>query len=131
MERYFLSVTLAGEKIEREVTIKEFCMAERQAGFTPKISSRDPRYMTTPATGGFSSTTSGISGRVEWVPLMHPACAAAGKVEDPPKDGASAWECETYPKWEFDPGIRNAVAIASVAAICLSAAIIAMAAIKW
>ena len=124
MERYFLSVTLAGEKIEREVTVEEFCRAERQAGFHPKMSFSDPHYMTTPATGGFGSTMSGISGRVQWdplSPLVPPACAAAGKVDEP----------LTYPKWGCDPGIRNVIAIVSAAAICLSAAIIAMAAIKW
>lgn len=58
MNTYFLSVTLAGEKIEREVTLEEFCKAERAAGFRPKLSSSDPRYMTTPATGGFSGNGS-------------------------------------------------------------------------
>ena len=65
--RYFLSATIAGEKIEREVTLEEFCKAERAAGFRPKLWSGDPAYMTTPATGGFSSS-SGISGRTEYVP---------------------------------------------------------------
>lgn len=31
--RYFLSVTLNGEKIEREVSVEEYCQAERNAGF--------------------------------------------------------------------------------------------------
>ena len=65
-DRYFLSATLAGEKVEREVSLKEFCAAERAAGFRPKMSSSDPAYMTTPATGGFS-TSNGISGRTEYV----------------------------------------------------------------
>ncbi len=65
--RYFLSATIEGEKIEREVTIEEFCKAERGAGFRPKLWSGDPKYMTTPATGGFGSS-SGISGRVEYAP---------------------------------------------------------------
>jgi hypothetical protein len=60
--RYYLSATLGGEKVEREVTIEEFCRAERAAGFRPKLPSTDRFYMTTPATGGFSSGA--ISGRV-------------------------------------------------------------------
>ena len=63
--KYFLRVTLAGEKIKREVSIEEFCKAERAAGFRPKLSSCDPKYMTTPATGGFSAGGS-VSGSVEW-----------------------------------------------------------------
>ncbi len=66
MNTYFLSVTLAGEKIEREVTLEEFCKAERAAGFRPKLPSSDPRYMTTLATGGFSGN--GVSGRVKYTP---------------------------------------------------------------
>jgi hypothetical protein len=68
MDRYFLSATLAGEKIERQVSVEEFCKAERQAGFRPKMASNDPRYLITPATGSFGSTASGISGRTEYVP---------------------------------------------------------------
>jgi hypothetical protein len=68
MDRYFLSITLAGEKIEREVSVEEFCKAERQAGFRPKMASDNPRYMTTPAMGGFGSTMSGVSGRTEYSP---------------------------------------------------------------
>lgn len=68
--RYFLSATIAGEKIEREVTLEEFCKAERAAGFRPKLWSGDPRYMKTPATGGFSNN-SGISGRTEYVPNLE------------------------------------------------------------
>jgi hypothetical protein len=64
MDRYFLSATLGGEKVEREVSLEEFCRAERVAGFRPKLPSTDPRYMTTPATGSFY--TAGISGRVEY-----------------------------------------------------------------
>ena len=67
MEKYFLSATIGGEKIEREVTREEFCKAERAAGFRPKLWSGDPAYMTTPATGGFSNGN-GISGRTEYVP---------------------------------------------------------------
>ena len=67
MKRYFLSCLLGGEKVEREVTLEEFCRAERAAGFRPKLWSGDPAYMTTPATGGFSNSN-GISGRTEYVP---------------------------------------------------------------
>lgn len=62
--KYFLSVTFAGELIKREVTLEEYCKAERAAGFRPKMASDDPRYMITPATGGFG--TANISGRVEY-----------------------------------------------------------------
>jgi hypothetical protein len=55
MYKYFLSVTFNDEKIEREVSLEEYCKAERNAGFRPKMASSDPKYMTTPATGGFSS----------------------------------------------------------------------------
>ena len=67
MYKYFLSVKLGEETIEREVSKEEFCRAERAAGFRPKISSDDPRYMTTCATGGFSSS-GGISGYVRYTP---------------------------------------------------------------
>lgn len=63
--RYYLSATLGTEKVEREVTLEEFCRAERAAGFRPKLPSTDRHYMTTPATGGFSS--GGISGRSVYV----------------------------------------------------------------
>lgn len=36
-----------------KVTKEEWIKAERRAGFRPKLSSDDPRYMTTCATGGF------------------------------------------------------------------------------
>jgi hypothetical protein len=65
-KKYYLSVELAGEKIEREVSLLEFCKAERQAGFRPKLPSSDSRYMTTPATGGFSDGT--ITGSVKYFP---------------------------------------------------------------
>lgn len=65
-KRYFLSVKLAGEKIEREVTLEEFCKAERAAGFYPKLWTGHPEFMTTPATGSFGSGE-GISGRVQHV----------------------------------------------------------------
>ena len=72
MNKYFLSATIAGEKIEREVTLEEFCRAERTAGFRPKICSGDPAYMTTPATGGFGSSE-GIRGRIQYVDRLHSA----------------------------------------------------------
>ena len=52
-ERYFLYAIIGGEKVEREVTLAQYCAAERMAGFRPKLSSSDSAYMTTPATGGF------------------------------------------------------------------------------
>lgn len=51
--KYYLSAVLGSEKIEREVTLEEFCRAERSAGFSPKLASTDPKFMTTPATSGF------------------------------------------------------------------------------
>ena len=65
MTRYFLKVVLGGETVEREVSLKEWCKAERAAGFRPKMASDDPRYMTTPATGGFGGS-SGISGSIKF-----------------------------------------------------------------
>lgn len=75
--RYFLSAKLGDETIEREVSLEEFCKAERSAGFRPKLWSGDPAYMTTPATGGFSSGN--ISGRTEYV-----RAAAALQTESQP-----------------------------------------------
>ncbi len=66
-QKYYLGVTIAGEYIEREVSLEEFCKAERAAGFRPKLWSGDAAYMTTPATGGFGGDD-GIRGRVEYVP---------------------------------------------------------------
>lgn len=65
MSRYFLSATLGDNKLEREVSLEEFCRAERAAGFRPKMPNSDPRYMLTPATGGFGG--GGINGRVQYV----------------------------------------------------------------
>lgn len=157
MDRYFLSVTLAGEKIEREVSVEEFCRAERQAGFYPKGAANAPRFMTTPATGGFGSTASGISGRIEstrptrdvemlpgcdchacgrghLVPRVpnYPStqcdhCGARVGPDAPPSDGASM----TYSKWTHSYGVRNALAIAAIASICLSAVVVAVTIIKW
>lgn len=64
MKHYFLSSTIAGEKFEKEVSVEEYCRAERAAGFRPKMSSSDSHYITTTATGGFSSSY-GISGSCE------------------------------------------------------------------
>jgi hypothetical protein len=44
-----------------KVSKEEWIRAERSAGFRPKLWSGDPAYMTTYATGGFS-TSLGISG---------------------------------------------------------------------
>lgn len=63
-DKYFLSAKLGAETVEREVSLTEYCKAERQAGFRPKLSSDHPSYMLTPATGGFSS--GGIGGRVQY-----------------------------------------------------------------
>lgn len=65
MNKYFLSINIAGEEIEREVSLEEYCKAERSAGFRPKLWSGHPNYMRTPATGGFYSS-SGISGYVKY-----------------------------------------------------------------
>lgn len=48
-----------------EVPKAEWIRAERAAGFRPKMASDDPRYMDTPATGGFYSS-GGISGRIRY-----------------------------------------------------------------
>lgn len=64
--KYFLSVTVGSEKIEREVSVEDFCKAQRRTGFYPKLWSGDPAFMTTPATGGFSSS-SGVSSRIEYI----------------------------------------------------------------
>lgn len=66
MYKYFISVNIVGEEIEREVSLEEYCKAERAAGFQPKLWSGHPDYMTTPATGGFSSSN-GISGRIKYI----------------------------------------------------------------
>lgn len=62
MNKYYLSAKLGSE--EREVSLEEYCQAERNAGFRPKMSSDHPDYMKTPATGGFSSGN--ISGRIKY-----------------------------------------------------------------
>lgn len=75
--RYFLSVVLGSEKVEREVTVEEFCKAERAAGFRPKLPSSDRFYMVTPATGGFSSGAS--SGRAAAGVQVCPECGPVTK----------------------------------------------------
>jgi hypothetical protein len=47
-----------------EVSLEKYCSAERSAGFRPPLPSDDPRYMTTPATGGFGGA--GIQGRIDY-----------------------------------------------------------------
>lgn len=66
--KYFLAVNLGGETTTREVTLEEYCAAERQAGFRPKLPSYHPEYMTTPATGAFSSGI--ISGSIKYDPEL-------------------------------------------------------------
>jgi len=63
--RYFLKADFNPDWTE--VTKEDWIKAERSAGFRPKLWSGDPAYMTTCATGGWSS--SGISGRIESIKL--------------------------------------------------------------
>lgn len=65
MDKYYLKASFQPDWVE--VTKEEFIRAERAAGFRPKCASTDPQYMTTCATGGFSSS-GGVSGRVCFVP---------------------------------------------------------------
>lgn len=60
-ERYYLTTTMNGEKIEREVSMREFIAAEQAAGFRSKTPGR-------PATGGFGSGAMG--GRVVSTPIL-------------------------------------------------------------
>lgn len=62
--RYFLTRLVNGRSVEQEVSLREYCEAERSAGFRPKMPSCDPAYMTTPATGAFSA--GGVSGRIDY-----------------------------------------------------------------
>lgn len=63
MPRYFIGFVYEdGERREEEVTLEEFCKAERRNGFKPKLPSTDENFMTTPATGGFKSGS--VEGRV-------------------------------------------------------------------
>ena len=59
-DKYFLS---EGNQPEKEVSIEEYCAAERRAGFRPKVVPQGQSIMTTPATGGFSAGN--IRGRTE------------------------------------------------------------------
>jgi hypothetical protein len=59
-ERYFLKV---GDGPEKEVSKKEWIVAERQSGFYPKCF--DPVYEI-PATAGFHNSQTGVSGRMEY-----------------------------------------------------------------
>lgn len=63
--KWFLSATLGGEKVEREVTREEWIHAERRAGFhqiAPFYSNSSTNPLQ-PATGGWSSGD--LSGRIE------------------------------------------------------------------
>ena len=62
-EKYFLKADWQTDWTE--VTKQEWIKAERAAGFRPKMSSDDPRYMDTCATGGFSSGNT--SGKIEYL----------------------------------------------------------------
>lgn len=59
-EKYFLKADWQTEY--QEVTKEQWIKAERAAGFRPKLSSDDPDYMKTCATGGFSG--SGVNGKI-------------------------------------------------------------------
>ena len=70
-DRYFLTEMRGSQSVEREVTLEEYCRAERNAGFRPSyLRSTDPAFMTTPATGSFSSGRTGISGRAQRAPIV-------------------------------------------------------------
>lgn len=62
-EKYWLKANGIPGSAWTEVPKEEWIRAERAAGFRPKLWSGDPAYMTTPATGGFSSSY-GISGSI-------------------------------------------------------------------
>ena len=55
MIRYFLQTDSNIGSKKKEVTVEEYCKAERKAGFFPKLPRTDPKFMTTPATAGFSN----------------------------------------------------------------------------
>ena len=59
--RYFLTLKPFPEK---EVTVGDYCQAERQCGFTPKLNRNHPQYHLTPATAAFNCGP--ISGRIEY-----------------------------------------------------------------
>jgi hypothetical protein len=60
--KYFLKAYFQPDWVE--VSKADWIKAERAAGFRPKLSSDDPRYMAVCATGGFGSSA-GISGKVD------------------------------------------------------------------
>ena len=61
-KRYYLKADFNDDWTE--VSLEQYCRAERAAGFRPKLWSGDPNYMTTPATGGFSGGN--VSGRIAY-----------------------------------------------------------------
>jgi len=61
IDRYYLKADW--QEDWQEVSKEKWIQAERNAGFRPKYSSDDPRYMTTCATSGFGGN--GISGKIE------------------------------------------------------------------
>lgn len=62
-ERYLLKADWQNDWAD--VSRKDWIHAERRAGFRPKMSSDDPRYMDVCATGGFSNGST--NGRIEHV----------------------------------------------------------------
>lgn len=88
MDKYYLKASFQPEWVE--VTKEEFIRAERRAGFRPKCASSDPKYMSTCATGGFSSGE--VSGRVEYIrPEATPAQLLRAKVDELLKYGNVEW----------------------------------------
>ena len=63
MNRYFLSAEIGDKVVEHEVTLREYCVAERRAGFWPKVFTNDSADEI-PATASFSC--GGMSGRIEY-----------------------------------------------------------------
>lgn len=89
--RYFLTRLVNGQGVEQEVSLREYCDAERSAGFRPKLPSCDPAYMTTPATSGFGA--GGISGRIQYAsvtPVDDEVEIVDVKTPTPTMDGALA-----------------------------------------
>ncbi len=71
MKKYYLKVN----GLEKEVDKKEWILAERRAGFRPKMASNNPRYMDVCATGGFGNDK--VDGRTESVSELEcPVCGA-------------------------------------------------------
>ena len=73
-ERYELKL---GDGEWKSASRAAFISAERRAGFRPKMSSDDPRYMNTLATGGFDGNN--IEGRI----IQAPADRVADAVRSP------------------------------------------------